>query len=216
MDTDGTASGSGAQKRRTVPDDDGIIERKIPRRTERDSAEQRVFDRLFGPPPEEMQQEAMEPAPCRTALSAVATSYYWQEASYGEVPARAVRAGTDKDGGPLYVGRAPHAGDLLPAKVAPTHQGAFVSWNCLEHSKFHYEVLVLGAGVAEWVPSSNGEVPDGAVPVGHTTDGETLYVARVQHDGTTTPGKVHQSHSVCYIPYGGREIAYSHYEVLVI
>ncbi|XP_049961452.1 uncharacterized protein LOC126481616 [Schistocerca serialis cubense] len=72
MDTDDTASGSGAQKRRTVPDDDRIIERKIPRTTERDSAEQRFFDRLFGPPPEEMQQEAMEAAPCRTALSAEA------------------------------------------------------------------------------------------------------------------------------------------------
>lgn len=70
----------------------------------------------------------------------MATSYYWVSSAYGKVHERAVEAGKDKDGGPLFVGRARHEDDLLPAKVAPNHGGAFVSWNCLEHSKFIYEV----------------------------------------------------------------------------
>lgn len=48
----------------------------------------------------------------------------------------------------------------------------------------------MGAGIEEWVESCNGEVPLEALHAGHTVDGETLYVGRVQHDGTVTPGKV--------------------------
>lgn len=41
-----------------------------------------------------------------------------------------------------------------------------------------------------WEPCSNGEVPFGAVEVGHTSDGEKLFMGRCVHDGAQTPGKV--------------------------
>lgn len=67
-------------------------------------------------------------------------SYAWIPASHGHIPAGAVVAGKDTDGSKLYVGRAFHEGDLIPAKVAPAHGGAFVPYGGGEHSKFEYEV----------------------------------------------------------------------------
>nr|CAD7412574.1 unnamed protein product [Timema poppensis] len=63
----------------------------------------------------------------------------WISSGSGSVPPGAVWAGKDSDGGDIYVGRASHEGDMLPAKVAPRHGGAFVSWGGEEHSKFSYE-----------------------------------------------------------------------------
>ena len=55
----------------------------------------------------------------------------------------ALRCGRDRDGGPIYLGRAYHAGDLLPAKVVPNKNCAYVCWNCSEHVKSQYEVGYL-------------------------------------------------------------------------
>jgi hypothetical protein len=44
-----------------------------------------------------------------------------------------------------------------------------------------------------WQNASDGHVPADALPVGTTRDGERLYVGRVFHDGTLTPGKVNTS-----------------------
>jgi hypothetical protein len=51
------------------------------------------------------------------------------------------------------------------------------------------QVLVTGRNVS-WQPDSDGRVPSGALAVGRTQTGETLYMARVDHDYTLTPGKV--------------------------
>lgn len=41
-----------------------------------------------------------------------------------------------------------------------------------------------------WVPTSGGNIPPDAVPAGHTSSGETLYVGRAHHDGALVVGKV--------------------------
>jgi hypothetical protein len=64
----------------------------------------------------------------------------WVPCSGGSAPGDAVRAGQDQDGGPILAGRAFHEGDLLPAKVTPTHGCAFVSHAGQEHVKHDYEV----------------------------------------------------------------------------
>lgn len=43
---------------------------------------------------------------------------------------------------------------------------------------------------------------------------EQLYIARTQHEGDVIPGKLHPSHGVCYVAYGGGEHGHSEYEVL--
>lgn len=65
----------------------------------------------------------------------------WVPCNSGDpLPRGAVHVGMDKGGDRLYVGRAFHEGDLLPAKVNPSHSSAYVCWGGLEHAMSHYEV----------------------------------------------------------------------------
>ncbi|KAF4517326.1 hypothetical protein B566_EDAN007278 [Ephemera danica] len=115
----------------------------------------------------------------------------WIAVSNGEIPEGAVAGGTDHDC-ELIVARAQHEGALLPGK------------------------LVLCGVKPTWVQVNQGdEIPHNALPGGRTTDGETLFIGRVPHEGTVTIGKVHPSHASCYIPYGGEEVGFPEYEVLV-
>jgi hypothetical protein len=66
-----------------------------------------------------------------------------------------------------------------------------------------------------WIPSNSGIHVPNAVVGGRTLQGETLYIGRVHHENSLTPGKIQPSHGCLYIPYAGREIAHRHYEILV-
>ncbi|CAB0008995.1 unnamed protein product [Nesidiocoris tenuis] len=141
-------------------------------------------------------------------------SYYWVHQYGGNVPPGAVLAGTDLDGGPIYIGRASYAGDVLPAKACPSHGCAYVSHAGAEISVKDYEILV-GQNVA-WRPASGGDIPSQAIKAGQTSAGEPLFVGRTMHEGTLTPGKVHPSHGCLYIPYGGEELRFDDYEILIL
>ncbi|KDR23720.1 C3 and PZP-like alpha-2-macroglobulin domain-containing protein 8 [Zootermopsis nevadensis] len=135
----------------------------------------------------------------------------WVDARGSEIPANAVPGGFDNE--QLYVGRANHEGALIPGKIVPSHGVCYIAWGGQEHGKEEYQVLT--GCEAAWLPSSGGQLPEGALPSGETEDGEPLFVGRASHEGTLTVGKVQRSHNVCYIPYGGQELAYPEYEVLV-
>lgn len=138
----------------------------------------------------------------------------WQHATaHGPLPDGAVHAGHDADGSPLYIGRAYHEGDQLPAKVIPSKQVAYVAYNGQEIPKHQYEVLC--GGNTTWVSSSHGNVPPNAVLGGRTSTGEPLYIGRTSFSGSLTPGKVHPSHGSLYIPFGGSEIPFKSYELLI-
>ncbi|KAL1505518.1 hypothetical protein ABEB36_005066 [Hypothenemus hampei] len=144
----------------------------------------------------------------------ITKTYYWVDTyARGFVPTTALLGGHDIDGANIYVGRAFHEGDWLPAKVIPDKQVAYVAYNGSEHAKDHFQVLCEQR--FDWVPASGGQVPPGAVEGGRA-DGETLYIGRVHHDGAITVGKVHPSHGVCYVPFDGREVPHEAYEILVL
>ena len=63
-----------------------------------------------------------------------------------------------------------------------------------------------------WVPSTGGQVPDGAIVGGQ--DGEPIYIARARFNGALIPGKLVPSHGVCYVAWSGTENPVSDYEVL--
>lgn len=138
--------------------------------------------------------------------------FCWCQISDGVIPPTAVEGGND-GGEPLYVGRANHEGALLPGKVKPSHTVCYVAWGGGEHAKSEYEILC--DCTPGWVPTSGNNIPSNAIPAGQTEDGESLYVGRVHHEGTLTIGKVQPSHSVCYIPYGGAEVGFADYEIMV-
>lgn len=56
------------------------------------------------------------------------------------LPETAILGGRDVDGSSIYVGRAFHEGDMLPAKVIPDKHVAYVCYNGEEHSKHDFEV----------------------------------------------------------------------------
>ncbi|CAH1173738.1 unnamed protein product [Phaedon cochleariae] len=142
------------------------------------------------------------------------TSYQWIDTTaYGGVPPTAFRGGVDIDGHPIYVGRAFHAGDWIPAKVIPGKHVAYICHNGREHAKDRFQVLCEQH--FHWLPDYGGRVPYGAVEGGRTSSGEPLYIGRVHHQGSHTVGKIHPSHGVCYIPFDGKEVSYRNYEVLL-
>ncbi|KAF6210033.1 hypothetical protein GE061_015788 [Apolygus lucorum] len=141
-------------------------------------------------------------------------TFEWIEERDGRVPHRAVMAGVDKDGGQIFVGRAWEHDDLLPVKVTPNHRCAFASYEGRQVEKDYYQVLI--SDHVSWRPTSGGNIPPDAVRVGHTGDGEPLYVGRVYHEGTLTVGKVHPSHGCCYIAWSGDELKKYDYEIMVL
>lgn len=68
------------------------------------------------------------------------------------IPPAGVYAGNDQDGSPIYIGRAFHEGDQLPAKVIPSKQAAYVSHNGVEIYKSHFEVSLAGDNKPRKVP----------------------------------------------------------------
>lgn len=60
----------------------------------------------------------------------------WKHASGGNVPDNAFK--TDKD---LYVGRAYHAGSLIPGKISTRYKVAYIGYGLKEHTTKEYEVL---------------------------------------------------------------------------
>ncbi|KRT80670.1 hypothetical protein AMK59_5193, partial [Oryctes borbonicus] len=89
-----------------------------------------------------------------------------------------VHGGIDQDGTQIYVGRAFHAGDWIPAKVIPEKNVAYVAYDGKEIAVYQYQVLCEQR--FDWQPCSGGNVPPHAVVGGRTADGELLYVGRAQ------------------------------------
>lgn len=135
----------------------------------------------------------------------------WVPAANGQIPPGAVQGG--HDGEPLYVARARHGSDLIPGKLIPSHNVAYVPYGGTEHPHSDYEVL-CGCN-PQWIPTSGNQIPPQAVPAGETAEGEPLFVGRVNHEGSVTTGKVQPSHGCLYIPYAGQEVAFQSYEILI-
>lgn len=51
-------------------------------------------------------------------------------------------------------------------------------------------VQVLVSEHTAWADDCHGRVPINAIVIGQSCNGENLYMGRVMHDGTLTPGKV--------------------------
>ncbi|KAJ8675072.1 hypothetical protein QAD02_010858 [Eretmocerus hayati] len=155
------------------------------------------------------------PSNSSSSVSCNDAGYKWVRRSAGEpLPHGAVVGGRDVDGAQIYVGRAEHEGDIVPAKIIPEKSVAYVAHAGREWAKHHFEVLTVGE--FNWIFANNGTVPPDAVVAGHTSSGEPLYVGRVVHNGSQTIGKVQPSHGCVYIPFGGDELSFRDYEVLVM
>lgn len=77
---------------------------------------------------------------CNYVISLL-SAYYWVDSySRSSVPSTAIQGGQDCDGDPIYVGRAFHEGDWVPAKVIPNKNCAYIPYGGAEHMKDQYQV----------------------------------------------------------------------------
>lgn len=160
----------------------------------------------------QLEDEVPTPSAPLAPMASGGPAGVWCEAVGGMLPSGALEGGSDIDG-VLYVGRANHEGALIPGKVNPQHGVCYVAWGGEEHGKSDYEVLCSSSSM--WVPTSGENIPPNAVPGGQTEEGETLFVGRVNHEGTVTIGKVQPSHKCLYIPFAGQEVPFPDFEILV-
>lgn len=115
----------------------------------------------------------------------------WIPSANGQVPPGALQGGQDQNGEPIYVARARHENCLIPGKLVPSHNVAYIAYGGAEHPHAQYEILV--ASNPQWVPCNGSNIPPQATPAGETREGEPLFVGRVQHEGAVTVGKVQVS-----------------------
>ncbi|KAK4300729.1 hypothetical protein Pmani_027083 [Petrolisthes manimaculis] len=118
---------------------------------------------------------------------------------------------------PPLVATAHHQGGLIPGIFYSHSNACHVSWGGVAHVKHEYYLLSNNGGAElDWVTSSGGQVPIGAVQGGKSETGEALYVGRVRIGAAYVCGKVHPSHRQCYVANCGAEKGYSSYEVLCL
>ncbi|XP_055600625.1 uncharacterized protein LOC129749618 [Uranotaenia lowii] len=130
------------------------------------------------------------------------------------VPPKAIVGGMNQDGY-LYIGRAKHRNSLTPGSVCPRANICHIAWGSDEHPKSKYEYLCNCK--TKFISCSSNNVPVGAIHGGYSEFGEPLFIGRVQiNRRQLIVGKVQPSHSVCYVPYRGKETAYKEYEILVL
>ncbi|XP_045137604.1 uncharacterized protein LOC123519943 [Portunus trituberculatus] len=140
----------------------------------------------------------------------------WVPTTGGYLPHRPISGGEGPDG-EVYVGMARHEDAYVVGMVVPEHGCCYVPYGGDAIPKQEYFVLSNPASVTlTWEPGSQGNVPPGALQGGMSEDGEMLYIGRVNVDGVVSIGKVHGSHGVCYVPYGGSEHSHKNYEVLCV
>lgn len=87
-------------------------------------------------------------------------------------PENALQGGFDIDGSKIYVGRAWYNGDLIPAKVIPDKDAAYIAYGGEEMFVSGCEILLQPTYA--WVSCSGDQVPSNAIAVGKTGDGEVL------------------------------------------
>lgn len=137
----------------------------------------------------------------------------WVEMLDGRVPTDAMIGGFENE--PVYIARANHNNSLCPGKYVPSAGLAFIPWGHREHRKNGCEILCGFNAI--WVKTKQNCIPTNAFIGGRSeVNNEPLYIGRAFHDGKLIPGKVHIRYKTCYLPYSGKEIEVSSYEILVI
>ncbi|XP_046810184.1 uncharacterized protein LOC111675893 [Lucilia cuprina] len=149
------------------------------------------------------------PASSATALPDYDT---WVFAQHDQIPADAVHAGYDIDGTPMYVARAFHDGDYIPAKAFPSLNLACITFEDQEIVKSTYEYLTG----KNYIWMSPAPFTVGAVVVNPISTNEHLYMGRTNYSGSLLCGKFKRLEDRLYVSFGEREIPItSSFEILV-
>lgn len=146
--------------------------------------------------------------------SAPCSAFEWSIYHKGKpVPQGLFSAGSESDGRPLAISVVLRDGGRFPGKMDPKNGKAYYSFGGKEYqSDDLYEVFT---GDGTWVKAPGGRIPTGAIRAGQDIDGSPLYIIRARHAKGLHPGRT-DGKGNAYIPYGGKEIRVSDYEVLIM
>lgn len=137
----------------------------------------------------------------------------WKSLKFGEeIPSNAVEGGYEKNGEPLYIGRATDWKNYC-GKVSPS-QGCFIPERGVEKRFTEFEILTNVEGI--WVPVFDGNEakPTNALKI-TDYDGEDVYSGRYLHHGSLVLGKVFRTKT--FISYRGIEWNYSkNFEIFTV
>ncbi|XP_047022470.1 uncharacterized protein LOC124631876 [Helicoverpa zea] len=137
----------------------------------------------------------------------------WLPMVDGKLPQNAMIGGFENE--PTYIARAEHNNSLCPGKYVPSIGKAFVAWGGREFDKQNFEIL-CGYN-AKWIKTRTNYIPQNAFIGGRSeVQNEPLYIGRAKIDRKLIPGKVHVRYKTCYLPYDGKEVEVSLYEILVL
>lgn len=103
--------------------------------------------------------------------------------------------GTDETGLTVYVARAFHNNDILPAYFVPENKRVLTIYEN-KVSIFTEDIEILDIhndkdqAAYEWIACEDGAVPDNAVVTGDTSTGDKLYTVRAEHHNKMVYGKL--------------------------
>ncbi|KAF5326663.1 hypothetical protein D9619_004254 [Psilocybe cf. subviscida] len=126
----------------------------------------------------------------------------------------------DLDGSPVFIGSALMERSVHPCKIGPHLQPSCVAvpyggTEFTHHGR--YDLLPYRAQDMEWVPTSQGHIPQGrrAVEGGYEESGSKLYHAAASINGLKVPGKAGEHLGGARISFGGQEYEISdNYDLL--
>nr|WP_245396408.1 DUF3421 domain-containing protein [Jiella sonneratiae] len=136
----------------------------------------------------------------------------WIDQAGGRVDRRAVPAGNEANGEPLFVCNAVFNNGIHPGKLRPGFGGCVIGYGGREYTVGQYGTL-LGRG--DWLQGIPVDRLDSiGVNAGREANGSLLYVCRARFNNGVHPGKIGASTGGCNITYGGVEHTLYDYQVL--
>jgi hypothetical protein len=137
----------------------------------------------------------------------------WVSADTKSSAAGAFQAGNEADGTPVYIIRSPFGGGLTVGKFIPKAKAAYVPWGGLENPVTRFELYV---GTGRWLGmKATDPIPPDAVAGGQEADGSRLLIIRAPQGQALVPGKYSEKFNKAYVPWGGKEVEVSRFEMLV-
>ncbi|KAI9329277.1 hypothetical protein BDR26DRAFT_939441 [Obelidium mucronatum] len=152
---------------------------------------------------EKKRHDASSNAPAFSSYQTSAGPVIWRSVTPGtNLPQDALQLGRDTDGSPLYAGRAPIYG----------------GWHI---GKGNFEVLCGSPKAVSVVPQEKDldldTLPHQPIDAGHEANGERLYVALIDKDGSTQIGKCGPNlEGGANYGFFGKEYTAKHYRAVVL
>jgi hypothetical protein len=137
----------------------------------------------------------------------------WMGANDPGALEQAFQAGVDSDGTALGLLRFPQGRSLQPGKVRLGDGQGYISGDGRE-IPVGGEGAQLFVGKGAWVQPVRAAAPDGAIPAGWDDDGNPLFMIRAKVSGADVPGKYNEKRNEALVPYGGKELQVTSFEVL--